>query len=341
MSPNQIPEQMTAVILTAYKGAEALRVEHRPVPQPAPHEVLIKVAASPINPSDLSFLQGIYGFQKPTPTIPGFEGSGTVVAVGSKTGLMGRFLMGKRVACVTQDKGDGLWAEYAVTSVNFALPLDKAVNLEQGAMSVVNPLTAVALLDIAKKAGHKTIINTAAASVLGQMMIRLGQSEGIEVIGIVRRQAQVDLLKQQGAAVVLNSSEPDFAQQLHDVCQQHNVRLAFDAIAGSMATQLLDAMPNQSKVTIYGGLSEQPVKVTSTHTIFQNKVVDGFWLTPWVGQKSFLQSLLLWRRAQKLMLTALKTEVRARYTLQEAQQAVTDYEKQMTGGKLLIIPEQQ
>jgi NADPH:quinone reductase len=341
MTPNQIPEQMTAVILNAYKGAEALRVEHRPVPQPAPHEVLIKVAASPINPSDLMFLRGLYGFKKPTPTIPGFEGSGTVVAVGSKTGLMGRFLMGKRVACVTQDRGNGLWAEYVVTSVNFALPLDKAVTLEQGAMSVVNPLTAVALLDIAKKAGHKTIINTAAASVLGQMMIRLGQSEGIKVVGIVRRQAQVDLLKQQGAAVVLNSSEPDFAQRLHDVCQQHNIRLAFDAIAGSMTTQLLDAMPNHSKVTIYGGLSEQPVKVSPNHVIFQNKVVDGFWLTPWVGQKNFLQSLLMWRRAQKLMLSALKTEVRARYSLQEAQQAVSDYENQMTGGKLLIMPEQQ
>ncbi|MCP4420047.1 MAG: zinc-binding dehydrogenase [Chloroflexi bacterium] len=147
-------------------------------------------------------------------------------------------------------------------------------------MSVVNPLTAVALMNIAKKAEHKSIINTAAASSLGQMVIRLGQSEGVQVISIVRRQAQVDLLKQQGATIVLNSSESNFAQQLHDVCHQHNTRLAFDAIAGPMPMQLLEAMPNNSKVTIYGGLSEQPAEVLPNHVIFQNKVVDGFWLTP-------------------------------------------------------------
>ncbi|MCP4420046.1 MAG: alcohol dehydrogenase catalytic domain-containing protein [Chloroflexi bacterium] len=78
MSQTQLPEQMTAVILTAYKGAEALRIEQRPVPKLKPHELLIKVTASVINPSDLMFLQGMYDFQKSTPTIPGFEGSGTV-----------------------------------------------------------------------------------------------------------------------------------------------------------------------------------------------------------------------------------------------------------------------
>jgi NADPH:quinone reductase len=340
MSQVQIPEQMTAVILESYDGAAALRVVKRPVPTPGPGEVLVKVAASPINPSDLMFLIGRYGFKKPTPTVPGFEGSGTVVAVGSSAGLMGRYLAGKRVACVTQQKGDGLWAEYVTTSLNYALPLDKAVSLEQGAMSVVNPLTAVALIDIAKKAGHKTIINTAAASALGQMLIRLGQQEGVEVIGIVRREAQVDLLKQQGAAHVLDSSDPDFARQLHDICHQHRVRLAFDAIAGDSPLTLLAAMPSHSKVTVYGGMSQQAVRLDPTGLIFEDKSVDSFWLTPWIGQKSFLQSLFMWRRAQKLLLTALKTEVRARYPLSEAQQAVLDYENQMTGGKVLIVPEQ-
>jgi NADPH:quinone reductase len=333
---NQIPEQMTAVVLHSYDGSEALRVEQRPVPKPGPNEVLIKVAATPINPSDLAFMEGRYGLPKATPVVPGFEGAGTVVAVGS--GLMGRYLAGKRVACVSQSAGDGVWAEYVVTASSYVLPLAGAITLEQGAMSVVNPFTAVALLEIAKEGGHKTVINTAAAGALGQMIDRLGRQEGFEVINVVRRQAQVEQLQQKGAAVVLNSSSDGFAQELHDVCHQRRARLAFDAVAGDMTMQLLEAMPNRSRVTVYGALSGEPAQVLPGHLVFQEKVVDGFWLSSWLRQKSFRQSLLLWRRVQKLLATTLQSEIRARYPLAEVQQAVQDYEKQMTGGKVLIVP---
>jgi NADPH:quinone reductase len=331
-----IPEQMTAVVLQSYDGAAALRVEQRPVPKPGPNEVLIKVAATPINPSDLLFLLGGYGFQKAAPVVPGLEGSGTVVAVGS--GLRGRYLAGRRVACISQ--GGGLWAEYVVTSNNYVLPLAGDVTLEQGAMSVVNPLTAVALLEITKEGGHKSVVNTAAASTLGQMIDRLARQEGVGVINVVRREAQVELLKQQGAALVLNSRSDDFQQQFRDVCHQHRTRLAFDAIAGDMTSQLLEAMPRHSRVIVYGGLSRQAAQAPADQLIFQGKVVDGFWLSSWMRQKNFLQSLLLWRRVQKLLATTLKSDIRARYPLAEAQQAVLDYQKQMTGGKILIVPGQ-
>ncbi|MCB8982055.1 MAG: zinc-binding dehydrogenase [Ardenticatenaceae bacterium] len=333
----QIPEQMTAVLLESYEGATGLRVVQRPVPQPGPQDVLIQVAAAPINPSDLSFLQGRYGFQKTLPTIPGFEGSGTVVAVGRETGLMGRFLLGRRVACVTQQHGEGLWAEYAVTSVNYALPLAGAVSLEQGAMSVVNPLTAVALIDSAKKGGHKAVLNTAGASALGLMLHRLGQQEGIEVINIVRQAEQVTQLKQQGMRTVLNSSSATFAEELSDLCHGQKIRLAFDAIAGETPQRLLAAMPDHSRVTVYGNLAQKDVALNPGGLIFQDKSVDGFWLTRWVGQKNFLQSLLMWRRAQTLLLSALKTEVRARYPLAQAPQAVAEYEAAMSGGKVLLV----
>jgi NADPH2:quinone reductase len=142
---------MEAVLLTSYEGARALRTEERPVPRPGPGEVLVKVAASPVNPSDLSFLDGNYGIKKSLPVVPGLEGSGTVVSAGG--GMMGRYLMGKRVACIAS--GDGLWADYVVTRSSLALPLDSRVDLERGAMSVVNPLTAVALLAIAAEGGYK------------------------------------------------------------------------------------------------------------------------------------------------------------------------------------------
>jgi NADPH2:quinone reductase len=333
----QIPDQMTAVVLDAYTGVEALRVEQRPVPKPGKDEVLVKIAASPINPSDLAFLEGQYGFKNPPPVIPGGEGSGIVVAVGP--GMMGRYFLGKRVACLSQGTGSGMWADYVVTTAKGgALPLHESVSLEQGAMSTINPLTACAFLEIAKKGRHKAILLTAAASALGQMVNRLGRSEGVQVINVVRRDAQVDLLKQQGATIVLNSSEADFDQQLHDACHQAEARLAFDAVAGAMTLQLLDALPPGGKVTVYSCLSYEDSQVGADHLIFEEKAVDGFWLGPWINNKNLIQIMMLWRRAQRLMTTELKSEIRAQYPFEEAQEAVKDYLGQMTGGKVLLRP---
>ncbi len=339
MAQMQVPEQMTAVVLDSYSGVEALRVEQRAVPKPGKDEVLVKVAASPINPSDLAVLDGYYGFKNPPPIVPGGEGSGTVVAVGP--GMMGRYFLGKRVACLNQGEGSGMWAEYAVRKAKGGvLPLHDSVSLEHGAMSIVNPLTACAFLEIAKKGGHKAIVLTAAASSLGQMVNRLGRSEGVKVINIVRRDAQVDLLKEQGATVVLNSSEANFEQQLHEACHQVDAHLAFDAVAGPMTGQLLAAMPDHSKVTVYSALSYEAVLASPDLLIFEDKAVDGFWMGPWIDKKNLIQILMMWRKAQKLMATDLKSKVRTQYPFEEAKKAVKDYLSQMTGGKILLRPKQ-
>ncbi len=338
MTQTQIPDQMTAVVLDSYSGAEALRVEQRPVPKPGQDEVLVKVAASPINPSDLAFLSGNYGFKNPPPVVPGGEGSGTVVAVGP--GAMGRYFLGKRVACLSKGERDGTWADYVVVSTQGGVfPLNKSVSLEQGAMSVINPLTASAFLEITKDGGHKAIVLTAAASALGQMVNRLGRSEGIQVINVVRRDAQVELLKAQGATVVLNSSDGGFDGQLHEACHQYDAHLAFDAVAGPMTGQLLNALPENSTVTVYSCLSRKAPQTSVDQIIFQGKSINGFWLGPWLSSnKSLPQILMLWRRTQKLIDTDLKSEIRTRYPFQEARNAVQEYTSQMTGGKILLTP---
>src|SRR5215470_8583072 len=121
-----IPSTMRAVEVRAYDDKpESIFVAEIPVPRPAAGEVLVRMAAAPINPSDVSFINGLYGVKKPLPAIPGFEGSGTVVATGG--GLMGRFLMGKRVAChaAAPNVAGGTWAEYLATPANFCVPLRK------------------------------------------------------------------------------------------------------------------------------------------------------------------------------------------------------------------------
>src|SRR6516225_233860 len=206
-----LPATMRAVQLRDYEGKPgSLTVAEVPVPRPGPGEVLVKVFASPVNPSDLMFITGNYGFKKPLPATPGFEGSGTVVECGS--GIMARFMKGRRVACAAADPKStgGMWAEYIVTSAQFCVPLSKRVDLEQGATMLVNPLTAWAMVEEARRGGHRAIVQTAAASALGRMVVRLGQKFGLPVINVVRRAEQVALLRGMGAEHVLNSCDSGF-----------------------------------------------------------------------------------------------------------------------------------
>lgn len=326
---------MTVAVLNSYSGVDALSIEQRPIPTLGRNEVLVKVAFAPINPSDLATLTGYYGFKNPTPIVPGGEGSGEVVAAGP--GVMGRYFLGKRVACTGWGLGGGVWSEYVVKSVKGGvLPLNKLVSLEQGAMSFMNPLTASAFVDISKKGGQKTIVLTAAASSLGRMVNRLAKKEGIEIVNVVRRDAQVELLKAQGADIVLNSNKEGFEQLLKDACHQNKTHLAFDAVAGPLTNRLLKALPPNSKVIVFSALSRQTVQASPDILIFENKRIDNFWLGPWIKKQNLVKIMLLWRRSQRQLPNILKSEIRNIYPLQEVKEAIRDYSSQMTEGKILL-----
>ena len=218
---------MRAVVLKDFNTASVV-IEDIPNPQPKSGQVLIKMAAAPINPSDLVFLRNQYGVKKVPPVVPGFEGSGTVVS--SNAGLYGRWLVGKRVACHAPEDGNGTWAEYMVADTGSVVPLMKGVSLDEGASFLVNPLTAWTLLTIAKEEGHNAFIQTAAAGALGRMMERLARRWSMRSINVVRRREQVERLKSAGTVHVLDSSDPGFDEQLRVLCQRHGVRLALDAV---------------------------------------------------------------------------------------------------------------
>ncbi|MFD2561557.1 alcohol dehydrogenase catalytic domain-containing protein [Aquimarina rubra] len=335
MKKIKIPDTMTVIVLNSYSGADALSIEQRPIPKPGKNEVLVKVAFAPINPSDLATLTGYYGLKNPTPIIPGGECSGEVVSAGP--GAIASYFLGKRVACGGWGKGGGVWSEYVVKSVKGGvLPLNKSLSLEQGAMSIINPLTASAFIDISKKEEHKAIALTAAASSLSKMVNSLAKSEGIQIVNIVRRDAQVDLLKAQGAEIVLNSNGVGFEQQLYDACHETNTHIAFDAVAGQLTNQLLKAMPPNSKVIVYSALSKQTVQASPDLLIFENKRIDSFWLGPWMSQQNVVKMMRLWKRSQKQIPSHLKSEIRKIYPMQEVKEAIRNYESQMTGGKILL-----
>jgi len=336
---NRIPETIRALELRSYEYdnlGEALSPVEKPCPRPGKGEVLVRITAAPVNPSDLMFLRGLYGVRRPLPTVPGFEGGGTVVAAGG--GLWARALLGRRVSCGVTGSGDGTWSEYTVVPVTNCFPLGKHTSNFQGAMMLVNPMTAWALVDLARCGGHRAIVQTAAVSALGGMIRRLAGQFDLPVINVVRRAAQVEQLRAQGATYVLNSSAPEFDQQLREVCHRLGATLALDAVAGEMPDRLLSVMPRGARVTVYGALSGKPSPIDPGALIFRQQQVDGFWLTDWIKQQSLLEQLRAGSMVQRLLRSELKTTVRAALPLEDALRGIDLYTENMSAGKVLLVP---
>jgi NADPH:quinone reductase-like Zn-dependent oxidoreductase len=328
---------MRALELHSYEGwRTGLKLVEKPVPRPGPGQVLVRIAASPVNPADIAFMKGQYGVRRELPTTPGWEGSGTVVAAGG--GPVARFFLGRRVACAAIDGSDGAWAEYMVTSPLRCIPLRNDVTDEQGAMMLVNPLTAWALMDLARRGGHRAVVQTAAAGALGRMLLRLARRFGIPMVHIVRRRKQVELLRSLGAEQVLSTHQPDFDDQLQQVCRRLHVTLAFDAVAGEMTDRLLRAMPRRAQVTVYGALSNAACQVNPGRLIFKKQRVTGFWLSDWSPRFGLPGLLYVGWQVRKLLGSELKTDIQARLPLEEAARGLEMYRRGMTAGKVLFVP---
>ncbi len=340
-----IPSEMRVLALGNYyedlnDAIQNLRVTQKPTPQPGPGQVLVQIAAAPCNPSDLVFIQGLYGVTKTLPAVPGWEGAGTVVASGG--GVIANWLKGKRVACGGQSESDGTWADYYLADAKTCVPLRKNISFEEGASLIVNPLTAWALIDEAKKGKHRGIVQTAAASQLGRMILHLAADAGIPLVNIVRRQEQEDILKSLGAEFVLNSASDNFEEQLRNACHRLRTTICFDAVSGDMTGMVLNAMPERSTVIVYGVLSYSPAGgIDGRELIFGQKQVKSFWLTPWIRSAGILRIYQAFGQIQNRIADgSFATHVRQKLKLEDVPSGLMEYQRQMTSGKILIAPQQ-
>jgi NADPH:quinone reductase len=332
----QLPSnKMKALWLTEFGVQPELRIMD--VPKPEKREVLIRIEASPINPSDASFLQGHYSSPKQLPVIPGFEASGQVVATGSN--FMAKRLLGKKVACFAPTKGNGCWAEYMVTDFSFVVPLKQKIQSDQGSMLLINPMSALAMVDICRKNKYKAMVNTAAASALGRILIKACADANITLINVVRRQEQVDLLKSLGAKYILNSSEENYLAELRAHCGQYNAKIAFDAIGSTSTYNLLNALPDGSEVHVYGGLSgEKSISANVQDIIFKRKSVRGFWLSTWIAGQSIFKILETAKKARKIISAGNEITIQKKMPLEAFKSGMEDYLNNMTAGKVLLCP---
>lgn len=257
-----------------------------PMPEPAAGQVLIKLRMASVNPSDLHFIKGEYGQPCVKGAAAGFEGCGDVVAAGAGA----EDLVGKRVAFVAA--GSGAWSEYCVTQAAMCIPLHPAVKDEDGAAQIVNPLTAIAMVDIAQKHGESFVIS-AAASQLGKLMIGLARDKGLKTICLVRRMDSADALRALGATEVLDVTDPEFDATFAAASRALKPRVFLDAVTDSVSERVFVAMPNSARWVTYGKLNPELFPMTQMgQLIFQSKVIEGFWLTRWMQENGNLMAEL-------------------------------------------------
>ena len=239
-------------------------------------QVLIRVALSPVNPSDLFFVQGGYGQPRTAGAPAGFEGCGTVIAANGAEGLVGR-----RVAFL--GTVTGAWAEHAVSDAALCIPLRDDLREADGAALIVNPLTAVALIERVRAAGAKACIINAAGSQLGRLLLGLARDEGLAAIAVIRNPALAGEMADLGAAAVLVQTAPDFATAARAAIRTHKPRVLLDAVADQAPADLFFAMPAGAVWVNYGKLSDAAPRLDQMgQFIFMDKRIEGFWLSRWL-----------------------------------------------------------
>lgn len=374
-----LPATYLQMLSTVTEDAE-LRMElvEKPMPTPKDDQVIVRVEATPINPSDHGVMFGWATMGKATsagdgtdtvlkaPVSPqgmavmkarigqplpvGNEGAGTVVAAGESD--TAQALMGKTVAVM----GGGMYGEYRCVSAAMCMPLLPGHTAKDGASSFVNPLTALCFLETMRLEGHTALVHTAAASNLGQMLNKICQADGVDLVNIVRRDEQAALLRDLGAKYIVNSSSDTFMADLTDAIHETGATLGFDATGGgNLASNILTAMEKAAartpgaysiygsvahkQVYLYGGLDVSPTVLSRGYGMAWG--VGGWLLPNFLAKAGMEVGMRLRTRVAKELKTTFASHYTDEISLSEALSAdtVAKYNAKSTGQKFLICPQ--
>lgn len=359
------------------EGVLELYLADLSMPTPKDHEVVVKVQATPINPSDLGLMvgaadvtsaraidrAGLPGIAMNVPeagmrfmagrigqALPiGNEGCGVVVAAGAAPEAQA--LMGKTVALI----GGEIYAQYRCLAAQMCMPLPDGTAPEDGASCFVNPLTSLGFVETMKLEGYKAIVHAAAASNLGQMLVKICKADGIPLVNIVRSDEQVALLKGIGAEIVLNSNDEDFVEKLTAAIAETEAFLGFDPIGGGkLAGQILGAMEaaavrrmsaysrygsdQMKQVYIYGALDVGPTILNRNFGLTWS--LSGWLLTPFMAKAGPEIVGRMRARVAAELTTTFKSHYSHEVSLEQAVDVATmqAYNAKRTGEKYLIRP---
>jgi NADPH:quinone reductase-like Zn-dependent oxidoreductase len=313
--------------------ADVLQVRDVPPPEPQFRQVLVRMSMAPINPSDLMTVLGNYGRLQKLPGTPGYEGVGVVEKTGG--GLLGWLRRGKRVA-VINDHG-GTWQEYCVVPAKHVVPIPDDIPDEQGAMLFVNPVTAVAMTrDVLKVPPGSWLLQTAAGSALGQMVITLGKLHGFRTINVVRRREQAEAIRKTGNVAICEADE-SVIDRVSELTGGKGVPFVLDPVGGATGTAAVKTLGVGGRALLYGLLSGQSIDVDPRLLITGSKRVEGFWLSDWVKQQNVPRMLRMFRRVKRLLREGtFKTDVAGTYPFDQIRDAVKHVQTTARGGKVLL-----
>ncbi len=326
---------MKAIVFERFgEPSEVLQVRDVPIPEPGPGEVRVRMIASPVNPSDLLVVRGRYGVLPSLPATPGFEGVGIVDKVGP--GLLGQLVKGKRVTVINGAGGN--WAEYAVIPARQARPVPADIPDEQVASFFVNPATVLAMVrHVLAVPRGAWLLQSAAGSVLGRMIIKLGRQDGFKTLCVVRRREAIAELKALGADEVISSSDGPIDEQVRKIVGPEGVRYALDPVGGDTGTQVFQSLAPDGRLLVYGTLSQEPIRIDPRLMIAGKRVVEGFWLGHWMRERSIPAALLMFREvAKQIRAGTLATDIGPSFPLDSIAQAVREAEAVGRIGKVLL-----
>ena len=263
---------------------DVLRLETMPRPQPGEGQVLVRVHAAPIHASDLHIMRGRYGYSPTFPIVLGSEGVGVVEEVGSGVDTVE---VGQRVITVFVT---GTWQELIVVSASQVIPAPDELSDTTACQMVTNPLTALLLVrDIGVKPGE-WLLQTAAGSTVGKLVVQLARHRGIPTINVLRRRAAVDELRELGGTEVICTEDEDLATRVNEIAGNQGVQKALDCVAGQLGADVFSALAPQGELLVYGALSTHrqtdpsalTIPLFARSVIYDAKKVRGFWLFRWV-----------------------------------------------------------
>ena len=295
-------------------------------PSPAKGEALIRITARNINPSDVMFVQGLYGITPKLPSSAGFEAAGVVVE--SIT-----FPTGTRVLFTSI----GTWKEFICVSDSGLIPIPEGMSDEVACQAFVNPVTAYGMLETSGLGQGGTLLITAGASAWGKVVIQLAAMKGIHVIATVRRQDQKQILLDLGATAVVDVETENVTKKVKELFPE-GIDYVFDAVGGDQGAKALTCLRPGGKMLVFGLLSLEPIPLNSGLLIFKNLSVEGWWLSSW-WEKLGYEGI---QKAIKEVFTHLlkqdvKVDIQATYPLAEFKDALIAYQKEGRTGKILLV----
>jgi NADPH:quinone reductase-like Zn-dependent oxidoreductase len=298
----------------------------------APGEALVEVLATPINPSDMMTLLGIYGVLPKLPAVPGNEGVGRVVEVAGSDAV-------KPGQLVFLPMGSGTWRTHLKARADHLLSVPPGGDLKQLSMLSINPPTADLLLrEFVQLKPGDWVIQNAANSGVGRYLITLAKREGIRTVNVVRREELVAELKALGADVVLVDG-PELPKQVREATGGAPVRLGIDAVGGSATTRLGDAIAPGGVVVNYGAMSGKGPSLSAAATIFKDVTLRGFWLVHSMNRASREEQRALMARLAKLVADGvLHAPVEGTFPLENIKEAMTRAMEGGRQGKVLLTP---